>query len=170
MFKRGARGFAATAAGLALAALAAAGPAPRARADDAAPPAAAPPAEGMVESLSKKLENLGVARNPLVRDLAKKAGIATDPGTPADFIVNSRPRGELDYVAVGRKETEHPVKIKTPADLKAMEADFDAVKTRHDAIRATFAPSVKAVADAAAARAARAARPKSPRPAPVSVQ
>ena len=170
MFRRGVRGFAATTAGLALAMLAAAGPAVRARADDVAPPAAAPPTEGVLESFSKTLENLSVARNPLVRDLAKKAGIATDPGAPADFIVNSRPQGEQDYVAVGRRETEHPVKIKTPADLKAMEVDFDAVKTRHDAIRATFAPSVKAVADAAAARAAKAARPKPPRPAPISVQ
>jgi hypothetical protein len=158
MMRRGGLAMAALLAGVALSA---AGPGAGARAQDAAAPS---------EPLSKTLENVSVARVPTIRDLAKKAGIAADPPPAADFVVNARPTGGLDYIPVGRLETEHPVKTKTAAELKAMEGDFDAVKTRHDAIRATFAPSVKAVAEAAAAKAAKAARPKGPRPTAVSVQ
>ena len=43
-----------------------------------------------------------------------------------------------------------------------MEADFDTVKVRHDALRSTFAPAVKAVADAEAAKAAKAAKKHPP--------
>ena len=46
--------------------------------------------------------------------------------------------------------------------LKAMEADFDSVKTQHDALRSAFPPAAKAVAEAEAAKAARAKKPKAP--------
>ena len=150
MAGRGARKGRGIATGLALATLSALW-AGAADAGDGAAADVAPPADGPVESLSKGAEKLSVARVPLVRDLAKKAGIATDPGTPADFIVNARPTGEQDYIAVGRRETEHPIKVKTPAELKALEGGFDTVKLRNDAIRSSFPPAVKAVADAAAA-------------------
>jgi len=140
-----------------------------ARADDSAPPAP-PPDKGSARSLSERVENFGVARNPYVRPLAKALGVAADPGTPADFVVKSRPPGGEEYIPVGRKEAEHPRKVKTPAELKAMQADFDGVKVQHDAIRATFAPAVKAVADAEAAKAAKAVKPKSAAPPPASAQ
>jgi hypothetical protein len=137
-----------------------------ARADDSAPPAP-PPDEGIVQSLSRKVEKFSVTKNPVVHSLATKAGIATDPGAPADFVIKTRPAGEEEFIPVGRVETEHSIKVKTPAELKAMQADFDAVKARHDAIRATFPPAMKAVADAEAARAAKAAKPKKTPPAAV---
>jgi hypothetical protein len=151
-------------AGLAVLALAMAGAS--ARADDSAPPAA-PPDEGGVQSFAKKVETFHASQIPVAKTLAKKIGIATDPGEPADFVVNSRPATEGDYIPVGRKETEHTIKVKTPAEIKAMEADFDSVKVRHDALRSTFAPAVKAVADAEAAKAAKAAK-KRPPPAPTT--
>jgi hypothetical protein len=140
-----------------------------ARADDSAPPAA-PPDEGIVQGLARKIEGAGVARNPYVHPLARAMGIATDPGAPADFVVKSRPAAEQDYIPVGRKETEHSIKPKTAVELKAMEAEFDQVKTHHDALRSTFAPAVKAVADAKAAQAAKAAKPKKTAPPPAGAQ
>jgi hypothetical protein len=132
-----------------------------ARADDAPPPAA-PSDEGAVQSFAKKVETFHASQVPIAKTIAKKIGIATDPGAPADFVVNSRPAIEGDFIPVGRKETEHSVKVKTPAQIKAMEADFDAVKVRHDALRSTFAPAVKAVADAKAAKEAKEARKHPP--------
>jgi hypothetical protein len=141
--------------GLAVLALAMA--AAGARADDSAPPAA-PADQGAVQNFAKKVETFHASQIPAAKTLATKIGIATDPHEPADFVVNSRPATEGDYIPIGRKETEHTVKVKTPAELKAMEAGFDAVKLRHDALRSTFAPAVKAVADAEAAKAAKAAK------------
>ncbi len=48
-----------------------------------------------------------------------------------------------------------------------MEAGFDTVKVRHDALRSTFAPAVKAVAEAEAAKNAKAAK-KHPPPTPTA--
>jgi hypothetical protein len=127
-----------------------------AHADEAAP--AAPPDEGMVRTLAKQVETFHASKIPTTRTIAKKIGIATDPPEPADFVVNTRPTGEQDFIPIGRTETEHPIKVKTPAQLKAMENVFDGVKTRHDAFRSTFAPAVKAVADAKATQAAKAAK------------
>lgn len=127
-----------------------------AHADEAAP--AAPPDEGMVRNLAKKVETFHASKIPTARTIAKKIGIATDPAEPADFVVNTRPTGEQDFIPIGRTETEHPIKVKTPAQLKAMESVFDGVKTRHDALRSTFAPAMKAVAEAKAAQAAKAAK------------
>ena len=131
-------------------------------------PAPAPPQEGAVQSVTRKIESAGVARNAYVHPLAKMLGVATDPAPAADFVVKARPAGEEDYIPVGHAEAEHSIKPKTPAQLKAMEAEFDQVKTRHDALRATFPPAVKAVADAEAAKAAKANKPKKT-PAPANV-
>lgn len=167
MLKSRERGLATTAL---LAALAAFAIAPGvARADDAAPPAA-PPDEGIVRSLARKVESLGVAGNPYVHPVARMMGIAVDPAPPADFVVKARPGVEEDYLSVGSKRTERSIKPKTAAELKAMETEFDQVKTRHDALRSTFAPAVKAVAEAEAAKAAKAAKPKKTAPPPTSTQ
>jgi hypothetical protein len=139
-----------------------------ARADDSVPPAR-PPDEGIVQNLSKKVETIHASKIPLARTIAKKLGMATDPSEPADFVVKSRPTGEEEFIPIGRKESEHSIKVKTPAELKAMQAGFDAVKVRHDALRSTFAPAVKAVADAQAAKAAKAAQ-KHPSSSPAATQ
>jgi hypothetical protein len=122
-----------------------------ARADDAAPKPA-PPDDG------------------IIKDVMKKVGLAADPGQPEDFVVKARPGGEEDYVPVGRKAFVRGAKAKTPAELKAMEADFDAVQVRHNALRSRFPPAVKAVAAAEAAKAARDANPKKKPAAPASPQ
>jgi hypothetical protein len=122
------------------------------------------------DAAKKKADALAAPRDSAARSIAKKIGIATDAGAPADFVVEARPTVEPDYIPIGRKEFEHSDKVKTPAELKAMEADFDAVKVRHDALRSTFAPARKAVEEAHAAQAAKAAKPKKPHPAPAAVE
>lgn len=106
----------------------------------------------------------------IIKNIAKKIGLATDPGEPQDFVVKARPAGPEDYVPVGRKAFVRGTKAKTPAELKAIEADLEAVRTRHDALRSTFAPAVKAVAEAQAAKAAKADKSKKKPPQPASPQ
>ena len=106
----------------------------------------------------------------VVKKAFKLLDFATDPGEPQDFVVKARPRKEQDYVPIGRKDPGRRFKVKTPDELKAMEADFDAVKTAHDALRAKFPPAVEAVAAAEAAKAAKANKPKPKPPEPANPQ
>jgi hypothetical protein len=134
-----------------------------ANAGESAPaPAPQPPPqdEGIVRNVERKVENSGLAKTRLLHPIAKALGVAADPGKTADFVVNARPAGEEDYIPVGRVEAEHSIKVKSAAELKAMEADFDSVKTQHDALRSAFPPAAKAVAEAA--KAAKAKKPKAP--------
>jgi len=48
----------------------------------------------------------------------------------------------------------------TPRELRAMDAELDSASKKHDVLRAGFAPSAKAVAEAKAAAAAKAKRSK----------
>ena len=128
-----------------------------ARADDAAPANAS--ASGAPASPPGDAPHDGI-----IRSIARKLGLATDPGPPADFVIKSRPTGPLEYIPAGRKAFVHDNKTKTPDELKALDADFDAVRARHDVIRSTFAPAVKAVADATAAKAAKEKKKKSSPP------
>jgi hypothetical protein len=86
----------------------------------------------------------------LLRKAFRVIGIATDPPRPHDFVVETRPKAAEDYIGVGRKPEEHPNKVKTAAELKAMEADLDATRARHDAARAAFPPAAKGDAKNAA--------------------
>lgn len=106
----------------------------------------------------------------IVKQAFKAFGFATDPGPPQDFVVQTRPPAVGDYVPVGRKAFKRDVKAKTPDELKAMQADFDAVKAAHDAIRSSFPPAVQAVAAAEAAKAAKADKSKKPPPKPAEPQ
>jgi hypothetical protein len=138
-------------------------PVASARAGEATPaPVAAPQDEGVVRSVERKIENSGLAKTRLLHPIAKALGVAADPGQAADFVVKARPAEEEDYIPVGRPEAEHSIKVKSAAELKAMEADFDSVKTQHDALRSAFPPAVKALAEAEAAKAAKAKKPKKP--------
>ena len=136
-----------------------------ARAQDSAPANARRPPANATDSAPAS-PSADAPDDGIVRTIAKKLGLATDPGQPQDFVIKSRPAGPLDYVPAGRKPFVHDNKVKTPDELKALDADMDAVRARHDTIRSTFAPAVKAVADAAAAKAAKEkARKSKPPPA-----
>lgn len=91
----------------------------------------------------------------IFKTIAKKLGLATDVGPPADFVVKERPKKPADYVPLGRRAWVRSGKVETPDDLKALDKDFDAVRTRADALRAGFPPAMKAVAEQQAAEKAK---------------
>jgi len=105
----------------------------------------------------------GAGQDSLLKSLMKAGGFATDVNPPKDFVLQARPQGGDDYVPIFRPALRDS-KPKTPAELKAMEADFKAVQARHDAMRAAFPPSAKAVAEQKAAEAAKAKKKKTPPP------
>ena len=72
-----------------------------------------------------------------------------DKGPPAPMPVFGTPR-------------EPSSKIQTPAQLRAMDTDLDSASKRHDVLRAGFAPSAKAMAEAKAEAAEKAKRKKKP--------
>ncbi len=56
----------------------------------------------------------------------------------------SRPKTEGDFVPVGEPHPTRPIKVKTPAELKAAEAELDAARIRHDKISGSKASRAKA--------------------------
>ena len=86
------------------------------------------------------------------RSLMKGAGLATDVDPPPDFVVQSRPAQQPASIPAFTTPAEPPGKIKTAKEVEAMDSDLEAVAMRHDALRAAYPPSAKAVAAAAAAK------------------
>ena len=68
--------------------------------------------------------------NP-VRDQFNAAGIGPKAVTAPDFVAASRPAG-LDYVPVGSAAPERP-RAKNAAEVKALEAELEAVRGRNAA-------------------------------------
>jgi hypothetical protein len=89
--------------------------------------------------------------------LAKQAGVATDVGSPQDFVLQTRPSAPKDYVPIFQKTEEHKTKTLTPDQLKAMEADLGATGARDSKIRDAFPPARKAYLDEQRQKAAKAA-------------
>lgn len=99
-----------------------------------------------------------------VHDLAKAIGLATDPPPPPDYVIKSRPTTPPDYVPVFQEPEEPDSPVKSQGDLKKMDADLETVTRRHDALRSTFPPSAKAMAEEKAARAAKDKHKRPPTP------
>ncbi len=95
------------------------------------------------------------AQDSPLHALAKQAGAATDVDPPPDFVLKSRPAEPPAPIPVFTTPDEPPSKALTPLQLKAMDADLDSASKAHDALRAGFAPSAKAMAEAEAARRAK---------------
>ena len=90
-----------------------------------------------------------------LKNVMKLFGFATDVGPPADFVQQSRPKGDLDYIPVFQPPPE-PAKPKlSDKDLQAVKSDLDSVEKRDDAVRQGFPPAAKAMAEEAAARKAK---------------
>ncbi len=87
-----------------------------------------------------------------LRALLKGAGIVTDVDPPPDFVVQSRPARPPAPIPAFTKPDEPPGKVKTAKELEEMDSDLTAVGKRHDALRAAYPPSAKAVAEAAASK------------------
>ena len=81
---------------------------------------------------------------------------------PADFVLKSRPAEPPGPMPVFGTPDEPSSKIQTPAQLRAMDTDLDSANKKHDVLRAGFAPSAKAMAEAKAEAAEKAKRKKKP--------
>jgi hypothetical protein len=92
-----------------------------------------------------------------LKNMMKKAGVATDVGEPQDFVVKSRPTAPADYVPVFRKTEEHKTKLLTPDQVKGMEADLDGVSQHNAKIRDAFPPARRAYLETEREKAAKAA-------------
>lgn len=91
------------------------------------------------------------ADSPL-KGAMKTLGFATDVGPPADFVIQSRPKGELDYIPVFQPPPEPARPALKERELNALKGDLDSVQKRHDSIRQAFPPAAKAVAEEEAAK------------------
>ncbi len=100
------------------------------------------------------------ADSPL-KSAMKMLGFATDVAPPADFVLESRPKGDLDYIPVFQPPPEPAKPVLNDKDLKSVKGDLDSVQKRHDALRQAFPPAAKAMAEeqAAAAKKAKANAP-----------
>jgi hypothetical protein len=99
-------------------------------------------------------------QDSVLRSIAKKTGVATDVSPPADFVVKSRPADPEGPMPVFGTPDEPDSKVMTPRELRAMDAELDSAGKKHDVLRAGFAPSAKAVAEAKAEAAEKAKRKK----------
>ena len=93
------------------------------------------------------------ADSPL-KNVMKMLGFATDPPQPQDFVVQSRPKQEPDYIPVFQAPPEPARPVLKDKDLGKLKGELDSVEKRDDAIRRAFPPSAKAVAEQAKAKAA----------------
>ena len=72
------------------------------------------------------------AADSLFDSLAKSTGLMATPADPPDFVKTSRPSEEPAAIPVFSAPDEPRSKVKTPAQLKAMDADLEGAgqKTR----------------------------------------
>ncbi len=109
---------------------------------------------GTLAAVPSRAQDAPQPDSPL-RSLMKGAGLVTDVAPPPDFVQQSRPAQQPASIPVFTTPAEPPGKVKTVKELQAMDGDLEAVGKRHDALRAAYPPSAKAVAEAAAAKKAK---------------
>jgi hypothetical protein len=68
--------------------------------------------------------------NP-VRDTFAAVGAGPQRVESPDFVQSSRP-ANLDFIPVGTAAAERPTKAKTAEEVKAAEAEMDAIRTRNE--------------------------------------
>jgi hypothetical protein len=77
---------------------------------------------------------------------------ATDVAPPQDFVTQSRPSGDLNYIPVFQPPPEPSRPAMKKDELKSVKGDLDGVQKRADTLRQGFAPAVKAMAEQQAAQ------------------
>jgi len=92
-----------------------------------------------------------------LKGVMKLLGFATDVNPPADFVQQSRPAKEGDYIPIFQPPPEPKRPVLNGKQLDAMKGDLDSVEKRHDSLRSAFPPAAKAVAEAKAAEQKKAA-------------
>ena len=99
-------------------------------------------------------------QDSVLKQAFKIFGFATDVGPPADFVRNTRPPSDPDYIPVFQPPPEPARPTLKNDELKAVKSDLDAVGKQHDTLRQGFAPAAKALAEEQAAQ----KKPKSTAP------
>lgn len=79
----------------------------------------------------------GCNSNP-VRDVATSLGAVPQVAPTPDFVARSRP-ATLDYMPIGTPVPERPTPARTAAEIKAAEAELDALRNRNEAAGAAAA-------------------------------
>lgn len=69
--------------------------------------------------------------NP-VRDIATSVGAGPTTAPTPDFVASSRPKS-LDYMPIGASGEGRPTPARTPEEIKAAEAELDALRARNEA-------------------------------------
>jgi hypothetical protein len=90
-----------------------------------------------------------------LKSVMKILGFATDVAPPADFVVKSRPSGDLNYIPVFRPPPEPANPALNGKELSAVKGDLDSIEKRDDALRQAYPPAAKAAAEEAAAKKAK---------------
>lgn len=87
----------------------------------------------------------------LLKSAMKILGFATDVGPPADFVLQSRPKGDVDFIPIFQPPPEPARPVLNEKQLKATRGSLDSVEKRADAVRQAFPPAAKAMAEQQAA-------------------
>ena len=104
-------------------------------------------------------------QDSVFRSLAKSTGLATDVDTPPDFILKSRPAVDPPPMSVFATPDEPRSAVKSPDDLKKMDAELEGAGKKHDVLRGAYPPSAKAAMEQEAARKAKMKKKPAPTPA-----
>ncbi|HEU6442353.1 MAG TPA: hypothetical protein VFF38_08320 [Microvirga sp.] len=75
--------------------------------------------------------------NP-VRDIAVAVGAGPKSAPTPDFVARSRPQS-LDYMPIGTAEEGRPTPARSAAEVKAEEAELEAIRARNEAAGAAAA-------------------------------
>jgi hypothetical protein len=75
--------------------------------------------------------------NP-VRDVATAVGAGPQVAATPDFVARSRP-ANLEYMPIGTPTVERPTPARTADEIKAAEAELDALRSRNEAAGAAAA-------------------------------
>jgi hypothetical protein len=94
------------------------------------------------------------ADSPL-KGAMKVLGFATDVAPPADFVLQSRPKGDLDFIPVFQPPPEPARSALNGKELSTVKGALDSIEKRDDALRQAYPPAVKAAAEEAAAKKAK---------------
>jgi hypothetical protein len=79
----------------------------------------------------------GCNSNP-VRDVATAVGAGPQMAPSPDFVARSRP-ANLDYMPIGTPVPERPTPARTAEEIKAAEAELDALRAQNEAAGAAAA-------------------------------
>ena len=84
--------------------------------------------------------------------LARVIGLAAEPQNTADFVKESRPDAPADSFPVFSDPQEPSSTVRSPASLKAMDAELDEAAKAHQKLRAAAGVAVDADAPKPAAK------------------